>query len=323
MSSALIPFFIGLVLLPVAAEFLVRGSVALANRAGISPLVVGLTVVAFGTSAPELVVSVQSALDGSPGIAFGNVIGSNIANILLILGVSALLKPIPCDPRSFLRDGLVMLGSTALFIIFALTGVIGPMQGGVMLALLAAYLFYSYWRERRGKDTADIHSEEVEELNTFKKTNLWLIVLFVLGGLAGVIYGADLLVTGAVELARGFGVPEEVIGLTMVAVGTSLPELATSVMAALRGHSDVALGNVVGSNIFNLLGVIGATALVAPLTATAQVVNFDIWVMAGVSLVLVPLMLSGSRLGRLEALLFLVAYGAYTTIQFVGVGTIL
>jgi cation:H+ antiporter len=323
MNSALIPFLIGLVLLPVAAEFLVRGSVALANRAGISPLVVGLTVVAFGTSAPELVVCVQAALTGSAGIAFGNVIGSNIANILLILGAAALLKPIPCDPRSFLRDALVMLGATALFIGLTLYGAIGALQGALMLALLAAYLLYSYWREKGGKDAADVHVEEVEELDSFKKTNLWLIILFVLGGLAGVIYGADLLVSGAVEIARGFGVPEEVIGLTMVAVGTSLPELATSIMAALRGHSDVGLGNVVGSNIFNLLGIIGATALIAPLSAPAQVVSFDIWVMAGVSVLLVPMMLSGARLGRIEALLFLLAYGGYTAIQFIGVETIL
>lgn len=319
MTGAAISLIAGLVLLPVAAEVLVRGAVGLANRAGISPLVVGLTVVAMGTSAPELVVCIDAALRGAPGIAFGNVIGSNIANILLILGVAALIRPVTCEPKSFLRDALVMLAATALFTAATLSGWLLRWQGIGMVALLAAYLVYSYWRERTGQDIADAHVEEVEELDTFKKTALPLVLLLVAVGLGGTIWGAHLLVDGAVEIARSFGVPEEVIGLTVVAVGTSLPELATAGMAALRGHNDVALGNVVGSNIFNLLGIMGITAIVEPIPAPAQVIGFDLWVMGGVSLLLVPFMLTGSRLGRVEATVFLVAYTAYVGVLFVGV----
>lgn len=323
MTATILIFLAGLVLLPTAAEVLVRGSVGLANRAGISPLVVGLTVVAFGTSAPELVVCVQAALDGAPGIAYGNVIGSNIANILLIMGAAALIRPITCEVRTFLRDSAVMLGATLLFIAFTLTGAITLWQGLVMLALLVAYLAYSYINERRNNQLAAEEVAEVEELDTFKNMSVPVIVLFVVGGLAGVVWGADLLVTGAIELARGVGIPEEVIGLTMVAVGTSLPELATAIAAALRGHNDVALGNVVGSNIFNLLGIMGATALISDIPAPAQIISFDLWVMGAVSLLLIPFMVSGARLGRVEAGLFLAVYAGYTAIQFIGVNTII
>lgn len=322
MDGLILKFAAGLILLPVAAEILVRGSVGLANRAGISPLVVGLTVVAFGTSAPELVVCINAALTGAPGIAYGNVIGSNIANILLILGVAAIIRPIGCEPRSFMRDASVMLAATALLAAVALTGAVELWHGVVMLSLLGLYLAYAYWRERRGRDVAEMHASEVEELNTFGKMSVPVIAGLVIGGLVGVVWTADLLVTGAVGIARRFEVPEEVIGLTMVAVGTSLPELATAVMAAIRRHEDVALGNVVGSNIFNILGIMGATALVTPIPAPAQILSFDIWVVLGVSLLLVPFMLTGSRLGRREAGLFLALYTAYVVVQFVGVETL-
>ncbi len=310
-------FLAGLVLLPVAAEILVRGAVGLANRAGISPLVVGLTVVAMGTSAPELVVCVNAALSGAPGIAFGNVIGSNIANVMLILGVTALIAPILCGPRAaFLRDTLAMLAATAVFIALTLSGVIVGWQGGLMVALLAGYLLWSYWRERTGGDPADLREDEVADLDSFRKTPGVIIAALVLGGLAGVLLGADLLVDGAVGLARGFGVPETVIGLTMVAIGTSLPELATAGMAALRGHNEVAVGNVVGSNVFNLLGIMGVTALVAPVSAPPQVILLDVWVMAASSLLLLPFVLAGGRITRLAGVAFLVAYGLYVTWQF-------
>lgn len=318
MTGSIISFVVGLVLLPVAAEVLVRGAVGLANRAGISPLVVGLTVVALGTSAPELVVCINAALAGSPGIAYGNVVGSNIANILLILGAAALIRPLSCEASSFLRDGAVMIAATALFIVLTLTGVLTWGQGVAMLVLLVAYLLYCYWRERRGAD-APLHAEEAEELDSFRRTSLALVVLAVLGGLVGVVWGADLLVSGAVALARGFGIPEEVIGLTMVAVGTSLPELATAIAAARKGHNDVAVGNVVGSNIFNILGIMGATALVRPIPVPDQILGFDLWVMAAVSVGVVPFMLTGSRLGRREAALFLAVYAAYVGVQYVGV----
>lgn len=326
MSDDILIFLAGLVLLPIAAEVLVRGAVGLANRAGISPLVVGLTVVAMGTSAPELVVCVDAALSGAPGIAFGNVIGSNIANVLLILGVTALIAPIVCGPRrAFLRDTLIMLAATALFIGLTLSGIIVAWQGAVLVALLALYLLWSYVRETRARDAAAAavtHVEEVEELDTFKAMPVAVIAVLVLGGLAGVVWGADLLVEGAIGLARAFDVPETVIGLTMVAIGTSLPELATAGMAAWRGHNDVAVGNVVGSNLFNLLGIMGATAMVAPVPAPAQIIAVDVWILAGSSLILLPFVLAGGRITRPVGVAFLALYGLYVTWQFVP-GTLL
>lgn len=317
MMGDLALFLIGLLLLPVAAEVLVRGAVGLANRAGISPLVVGLTVVAMGTSAPELVVCVNAALNGAPGIAYGNVIGSNIANVLLILGAAALITPILCGPRAtFLRDTLAMLAATVVFIALTLTGVIVAWQGGLMVALLGGYLLWSYLREKGGLDPADVHVDEVAELDSFKTTPAALIAVLVLGGLIGVVWGADLLVDGAIGLARGFGVPETVIGLTLVAIGTSLPELATAGMAAWRGHNDVAVGNVVGSNVFNLLGIMGATALVAPVPAPLQIMTVDVWVMLAASLLLLPFVLSGGRITRPAGVAFLGCYGLYVAWQF-------
>ncbi|MQX36050.1 calcium/sodium antiporter [Roseospira navarrensis] len=313
----------GVVLLPVGSNRLVSGAVALSERLGISPLVVALTVVAFGTSLPELVVCVQAALSGSPGIAVGNVVGSNIANILLILGAAALLKPIACDPKSVTRDGLIMVAATALFVVLALAGLIPRWQGGIMLALLVAYVLFSYWRESSGKDPAEGHLAEVEEFEGLKNRPWSVIVGAILLGLVGVVAGAHLLVTGAVDIARVLGVSEEVIGLTMVALGTSLPELAVAVAAAYKGHSDVALGNVVGSNIFNILAILGATAVVVPIEIPPQILRFDLWAMSAFTLVLIPIMLTGRRIGRAEAGLFLVAYAGYTAIQYVGVDRIL
>lgn len=324
MSSALISFIAGLVLLPVAAEILVRGSVGLARRAGISPLLVGLTVVSFGTSAPELVVCVKAALAGSSGLVYGNIVGSNIANILLILGAAALLKPIACERGPFLRDSFVMVAATVVLVGVMLSGALVFWQGAVMLTALIGYMVYSYRRETAGADVpeAEAHLEEVEELDTFRAMSVPLIIALVIGGLAGVVWGADLLVTGGVELARMVGISEEVIGLTLVAVGTSLPELATSVVAALRGHSDVALGNVVGSNIFNILGILGVTGMVATVPASAQILSFDLWVMVATSVLLVPLMLTGNRLSRLEGVSFLAIYAVYIGVVFVGVETL-
>jgi cation:H+ antiporter len=314
----------GIVLLPVGSNILVSGAVALSERLGISPLVVALTVVAFGTSLPELVVCVEAALGGSPGIAIGNVVGSNIANILLIMGAAALLAPIAChQPRAFVRDSLIMIGATVLFIAAALSGVIPRWQGGGMLGLLVLFVLYSYWRESAGKDAADAHLAEVEEFEGLKNRPWIVIIGAIVLGLVGVVAGANLLVDGAVVIARELGVSEEVIGLTMVALGTSLPELAVAVTAAMKGQPDVVVGNVVGSNIFNILAILGATALVIPVEIPAQVLRFDIWAMAAVSILMVPVMLSGRRMGRAEGGLFLAAYAGYTALQFFGVDRVL
>jgi cation:H+ antiporter len=313
----------GLILLLVGGDVLVRGAVSLAQCIGVSPLVIGLTVVAFGTSAPELVVCVNAALSGAPEMAIGNVVGSNIANILLILGAAGLVMPIAINPRGFLNDSAVLVGGSGVFVVVCLFGVIPLASGIVLLAGFAAFLYYSYWRETRGGDRRAEHMvEEVEEMPGMP-ASLWLAWVMLLGGLAAVLYGADLLVGGGITMARAFGVSEEVIGLTLVAVGTSLPELAASVVAAFRGHADVALGNVVGSNLFNVLGVTGIVAVVTPLPVPSQIAAFDLWVMMAVTVLLVPVLKRGWRLGRAESALFLVAYAAYIAVQAYGVSDLI
>ncbi|WP_142849467.1 calcium/sodium antiporter [Telmatospirillum sp. J64-1] len=299
----------GFVLLFVGGEALVRGAVALARRLGVSPLVIGLTIVAAGTSAPELVVSLQAALRGQPDIAVGNVVGSNIANILLILGTAGLIQSMRASPGLVYRDGGIMVGASLLLVAVALTGQVAQWQGGIMFAGLIAYIVYSYWAEKRGTKP-DFHSQEAEEFEAVPM-KLPVAVLVLILGLGGVMLGADWLINGAVTIARQFGVSEAVIGLTVVAIGTSLPELATSVIAAFRRHADVAIGNVIGSNIFNILGILGVTALVTPVPVNPSIVAFDIWVMLGVSVLLLPLLVTGWRLARAEAALFFVAYVAY------------
>jgi len=310
---------IGFVLLLGGAEFLVKGSVGLARRFGVSPLVIGMTVVALGTSAPEFVVSLDAALKGAAGIATGNIIGSNIANILLILGVTALIKPIVGDPKSVLRDGVLLLFCTAVFTGLCWMGTLDQTAGFILFGMFICFLAYSYWRERHGEDPeiAEMHAHEAEEIEA--PENLWLMLFMTIGGIAAVVYGAELLVQGGTQVARLYGVSEEVIGLTMIAIGTSLPELAASGMAAIRGHTDVALGNVIGSNLFNILGVLGAVALIQPLPVAEQLLRFDLWFMLGATLLLIPFMVTRWQLSRKEGAVFAVGYVAYIVAQAYGV----
>ena len=299
----------GLALLLVAATVLVRGAAALALRFGLSPLVVGLTVVAFGTSAPELVVSVQAALAGAGGIAVGNVVGSNIANVGLILALAVLVRPIATDPSLLRRDLPVLVGATLVAALFLLDGVLARWEAGVLLAGLAASLAWSLSSAKAQPATdapADALADDLPEPGP-----LWRDALFVLGGLAGLALGADWLVGGATALAEAARVSDAVIGLTVVAVGTSLPELATSVVASRRDEGAIAAGNVVGSNLFNLLGILGVGGLVRPLAAPGLELA-DVVVMGAFTLAMVPMMLTGLRLVRLEAGALLFAYGAYT-----------
>lgn len=308
----------GFVLLFFGGEMVVRGAVALARRFEVSPLVIGLTIVGFGTSLPELLVCLNAALAGAPGIAVGNVIGSNLANMMLILGIAALLSPIAVDPGAVRRDGSVMAAVTAVFVLVAIGGSAERYEGALMVAALAAYVGLSLWHDARANSgAAQLHREEAEAV-TGLPGRLWVMGSFVIGGFAAVGFGAELLVDGATSLARAAGVPDEVIGLTVVAVGTSLPELATSLVAAYRGHSDVCIGNVIGSNIFNLFGILGVTALAVPVPFADKIVDFDLWVLAGVTLLLLPLLFTGWRLARTEAALLLALYGAYVTCQFWG-----
>ena len=314
---------LGFVLLLGGAEYLVKGSVGLARRVGVSPLVIGMTVVALGTSAPEFVVSLDAALKDSAGIATGNIIGSNIANILLILGITALIKPIVNEPKAILRDGVILLATTVLFVILCLQGELGLASGILMFGAFILFLIYSYWRERAGsdKELAEMHEHEAEEIEA--PENIWLMILMTIGGIVAVVYGAELLVNGATSIAREYGVPEEVIGLTMIAVGTSLPELAASGMAALRGHTDVALGNVIGSNLFNVLGVLGAVSIIQPLPVAEQILHFDLWVMLGATVLLLPFMMTNWQLSRKEGLVFFVLYIVYMGCQVYGVDRLL
>ncbi len=308
----------GFVLLFLGGEIVVRGAVGLARRFDVSPLVIGLTIVGFGTSLPELLVSLNAALSGAPGIAVGNVIGSNLANMMLILGVAALICPIAVNPAAVRRDGLALAAVTALFVAVAVGGTAERYEGALMLAALALYIGLSLWHDARTNGgSAQLHREEADSLTGLPR-QLWLMILAVGGGFAAVGLGAELLVTGATELARAAGVPDEVIGLTLVAVGTSLPELATSIVAAYRGHADVCIGNVIGSNIFNLFGILGVTALVIPVPFADKIVNFDLWVLSAATLLLLPLLLTGWRLARGEAALLLTLYGAYVACQFWG-----
>lgn len=313
----------GLVLLAGAGEFLVRGAVNLALRLGIPALVVGLTVVAFGTSAPEYVVSLNAALADAPGIALGNVVGSNIANILLILGATTLLSPIVVDTRAVIRDGLMVTGASILFTWLCLTGSIGQVSGGAMVVALVVYFVRAYQRERRdGKASGELHEREAEEFQDVKMSApvAWLSLI---GGLVALIFGADQLVVGGSAIARDFGVAEEVIGLTIIAFGTSLPELAASVVAARRGHTDVAIGNVIGSNLFNTLIVIGGVAVFVPLKVPDQLVRFDLWVMMAATLAVLAFLALGTRIGRRAGAAFLLVYGLYIASQAVGVDKVL
>lgn len=309
----------GIVLLFAGGEALVRGSVAVATRLGVSKLVIGLTLVGFGTSTPELVTSLRAALAGSPGIAVGNVVGSNIANVLLILGISALVRPLPCDPAALRRDGVVMVAATLALAGIALIGDAGRLAGCLLLAGLAIYLTATFVLERRnGSESAQMHIHEAEDALP-ANPSLALNTIMALGGLVGVIAGAGFLVEGATTLARQAGISEGVIGLTVVAVGTSLPELATSVVAAYKRHADVALGNIIGSNIFNILAILGTTAVVQPLAVPAEMARFDVWVALATALALMAFAFTGSRLSRTEGGVLVGAYVGYVAILATGI----
>ncbi|NQW00323.1 MAG: calcium/sodium antiporter [Rhodospirillales bacterium] len=308
----------GLIILVGAAEFLVRGAVALADRFGVSPLVIGMTIVAVGTSAPELVVSLSAIFEGAPGLAIGNIVGSNIANILLILGATCLFKPIMERPGSSPMDGWILIGGTALFVALCLYGDIGLVSAIILLAAFFGFLGTSYWRNSHDPDAIEEAVHEIEDLKSGKKPAL-ISAMMVVGGLVGLGLGADLLVTGGVKIARVYGVSEEVIGLTLFALGTSLPELAASLVAAFRGHPAVAIGNVIGSNLFNILGIGGVIGLVAVVPVPAQIVQFDIWVMFVSTAVLFPVLVLHWRLPRITGVLLLVAYIGYVWIQAFGV----
>lgn len=311
----------GLALLIVGGDIMVRGAVGVASRLGVSPLVIGLTLVGFGTSTPELVTSVQASLAGSPGIAVGNIVGSNIANILLIMGVAALVAPIAVSSASLKRDGGIMIAAAVLFAALSAVADLSRLTGVVFVFLLIAYVVYSFRQEQAtpadhgaAYDKGEAALEVDEGFRPSRASSMAWSLALAIGGLTLVVVGGKFLVDGAVALARGYGISETVIGLTIVAVGTSTPELVTSVVAAVRRHSEVAFGNVVGSNIYNILGIGGVTALIAPTTVPPEMVRFDNLIMVGVSLVLFAFAWTGLRIGRREGGLLICGYLIYLVV---------
>jgi len=301
----------GLVLLFAGGEGFVRGATALASRLGVSPFVIGVTLVGFGTSLPELVASVKAALVGAPGIAIGNVVGSNIANILLILGLAALLCPFAVDAGILRRDGGMVAVSTATVLALLMTGAVDAMEGGVLLVALLAYTGWTLHRDRKA-----IAADRPRDPGTANdggpgRPRLLPNLVFVGVALAAVILGADLLVDDAIALAAWSGVPEAVIGVTIVAIGTSLPELAVSIVAAWRGQSAMALGNILGSNVFNLLGILGVTALVRPLPVPPELMGLDAWALAAATAAVILFAATGLRVTRGEGAALLAGYGGY------------
>ena len=305
---------LGLVLMLAGGEGLVRGAVALAERLGISPLVIGVTLIGFGTSAPELATCIDAALIGAPGIAVGNVIGSNIANVLLILAVGAMIYPIASEPRALRRDGTVLVVSALVCAAVVASGHVGRWVGAALLSGLIAYLVLTALDDHRR------HREQRDDaVGSHAGAALFDLALAALG-LGAVLVGAHLLVKGAVELAGSLGVDEAVIGLTVIAVGTSLPELATAVTASIKRQGALAFGNVIGSNIFNTLGIFGATALVKPIDVPADVVRFDIWVMLGATAALLVFAITHSRVSRREGAVLVAGYIGYIGLHAGAIG---
>lgn len=303
---------IGLVLLLVGGEMLVRGAVSSAKALGVSPLLIGLTLVGFGTSTPELVTSVTAAMNGSPGIAVGNVVGSNTANILLILGLSAMIYPMAVNPQGFKRDAIMLVVSALACTAVVLYGRMGLLVGMVFVIGLAGYIIYVYKQEQRAPDEAAVVAEHRTEDVRKGPGTMALSITMAVAGIAITIVGARFLVDGAIDLAKGMGVSDTIIGLTIVAVGTSMPEFVTSVMAAIRKHADVAYGNIVGSNIFNILFILSGTSFVQAFDIPAQIAKFDIWVMLAATALLVVFARTGIKLQRWEGAVFVGGYVAYT-----------
>ncbi len=316
------PFFwtvVGLTLLMLGGDAVVRGAAGVAKQSGVSELLTGIVIVAFGTSAPELVVALQSVYDGVPDVAVGNVIGSNIANILLVLGFGAMLFPIPMSQNVLFRDGVVVLAASGFLVWLGALGAISFSAGVVLTSSLAVYLVYSYVTEQASPAPAKAVENRARLVEALNGRQFAVQIVMLLTGFLALFFGARWLVYGAVEIARDLEVSEAVIGVSIVAIGTSVPELAAVAMAALRRHPEVVLGSIVGSNIFNILAVLGITALFQPVAISTRFYDFDLWLMLAVVVIFLIFLSSDARLSRLEGALMLLGYVAYILILYSGI----
>lgn len=309
----------GLIILIAGGEWLVRSSVRLALFFKVSSMVIGLTIVSMGTSFPELVVSVNAALDGHPDIALGNVVGSNIANLALVMGLSALLLPMAIQRSSVIIDWPVMLVATIVMILFSLDLRISTLEGAILVCALVAYNLFTIKAARNASGDVDSEIDPlVDELaeKRFTSADMLRVSILLVGGLVALVFGADLLVDGAVSVARSFGIEERVIGLTIVAFGTSAPELATSLIAVYRRETSIGIGNLIGSNIFNILGILGITAIVSPINVNEEILGFDYYWVIGVPLLLFPFLISRMKITRLEGTILFGSYLVYIFLLF-------
>jgi cation:H+ antiporter len=313
-------FLLGFAALVAGAESLVRGASKIALSLGISPLVVGLTIVALGTSAPEVAVSVGAVFNGKSDIAIGNVVGSNILNVLLVLGVSAVIAPLVVHSQLIRQEVPIMIGATLLLVVLLIDGRLGPLDGALLFALLLAYVTFLVIQSRA--ETAETRKPYEDAVGRSGRwDDHWAVQgLLIVVGLALLVLGSNWLVDSAVVFARALGVSDLVIGLTVIAVGTSMPEIAASIMAAVRGERDMAVGNVIGSNTFNILGCLGLAGLVSGegLTVAPAVLNFDLWVMVAVAAASLPVFIVGREIGRGKGILFLAYYAAYVAYLILG-----
>ena len=308
-------FLGGIGLLYIGGELIVRNVVAIASRLGVSPLLISLTLIGFGTSTPELVTCIQAGLAGSPGLALGNIVGSNIANLLLILPIAAIITPISYQSTILKRDGPVLIFSVLFLIgLVIMTDRIGYLAGSILIICLISYTIFCFIVERYAYFS--LSEQRDKDHNTYTTLPLLLTLSLAIIGILCVLVGASWLVESAITIARLVGVSESIIGLTVVAVGTSLPELATVITASLRGHSDVAFGNIIGSNLYNVFGILGVTAVVTPLDVPAELTSLSIWVMGIATLFILFFAFTGKRLSRLEGIILLSCYGSYMCIVF-------
>ncbi|MEM7617825.1 MAG: calcium/sodium antiporter [Pseudomonadota bacterium] len=303
---------LGMYLLFKGGDWTIESAVFIAKRLGVSPLVIGFTIVAFGTSLPELLVSLNANMTGSPGIAIGNVIGSNIANILLVIGVTALFATLTAVPKQLLRDIIMMLATSVLMVFLMLQGTISQTAGGAMVLFLLGYVAWQYIMATKGKI-------EVEELEAAQYKNLFHGIIFLLLGLFAIAAGAEFLVRGAKVSATIIGVPEDVIGLSVIALGTSLPELSTCIIAATKKQSDIVIGNILGSNVFNILMILGVTASIQEIPGEAiapQVITLDVWVMLGVAILFSAILLFVKKINKVTGAIFFTGYIFYIALIY-------